>query len=104
MPINLDFIRIVPYVKGRWSAGPTSRRATPSDRTWGGAVRRAPEITAWKAYPGVESELLNVHGINHKIDFEADYRDAFSNVNLNRSACRTTSTTTPTNTSAATSP
>ena len=26
-------------------------------------------MTAWKAYPDVESELLNIHGLNHKISF-----------------------------------
>ena len=29
---------------------------------------------AWQAYPGVESELLNIHGLNHKINFDADFR------------------------------
>ena len=31
----------------------------------------------------MQSEILNIHGINHKINFEADFRDAFSNQNLN---------------------
>ena len=38
----------------------------------------------WKQYPNVESELFNVHGLNHKINFEVDYRDAYSNVKLNQ--------------------
>jgi hypothetical protein len=38
---------------------------------------------AWRRYPNVESELMNVHGFNHKMDFMADFRDAWSNVNLN---------------------
>ena len=39
---------------------------------------------AWKRYPGVASELLNVHGLNHKINFDVDARFAYSNVPLNR--------------------
>ena len=73
-------------------------------RSWGAAGVRA-EMMAWKTYPDVESELLNVHGLNHKISFVADARAAYSNVNgSTRSASRTTSTTTPTSSSAATSP
>ena len=51
-------------------------------RAWGAAGARV-EAMAWKAYTNIESELLNVHDLNHKINFEADYRDAFSNVHLN---------------------
>jgi hypothetical protein len=39
---------------------------------------------AYKHYPTIESELLNVHGISHKINFDIDYRTAYSDVPLNR--------------------
>ena len=40
-------------------------------------------MTLWKRYPNVESDLLNVHGLNNKISLFADARAAFSNVRLN---------------------
>ncbi len=36
-------------------------------------------MTAWKKYPDVESELLNVHGLNNKISLFVDARSAYSN-------------------------
>lgn len=39
---------------------------------------------AYKHYPTIESELFNVHGISHKINFDIDYRTAYSNVPLSR--------------------
>jgi hypothetical protein len=43
-------------------------------------------VTAWKKYPGVENELLNVHGLNNKISIFADARAAYSNQQLNKIA------------------
>ncbi len=52
-------------------------------RAWGAVGARA-NIMAWKVFPGVESELLNLHGLAHKINFDANYRTAYSNVPLGR--------------------
>ena len=71
-----------PTSRGRRSAGTTRSPATPSAGS-GEAAGPGPTSSFWKAYPDVESELLNIHGLNHKIDFVADYRDAYSNVPLN---------------------
>ena len=30
-------------------------------------------MTFWKVYPEAESELFNIHGLNHKIDLVADF-------------------------------
>ena len=43
-------------------------------------------MTAWKKYPGVESELFNVHGLNNKISIFADARAAYANQQLNNIA------------------
>ena len=40
-------------------------------------------MTAWKKYPDVESELMNVHGLNNKISLFVDARSAYSNQKLN---------------------
>jgi hypothetical protein len=40
-------------------------------------------MTAWKKYPDVESELMNIHGLNNKISLFVDARSAYSNQKLN---------------------
>ncbi len=82
VPINLGFLRVVPYAQGQLVAWDHQIGGEPVGRAWGAVGGRA-DVMAWKAYPNVESELMNVHGFNHKIDFMADFRDAWSNVNLN---------------------
>ena len=57
--------------------GPARRRAAraSSHRCDGahlGRGRNRTEFTAWKKYPNVESELLNVHGLNNKISLFVD--------------------------------
>src|SRR5262245_21076753 len=94
MPLKLfNAVRLVPYVQGQvvgWTNqlgdGPLGHLSSGAmGRVWGGAGARA-EITAWKRYPSVESELMNVHGLNNKISFFADARAAWSNVRLNNIA------------------
>ncbi len=91
LPINIDdVVRIVPYVQGQatgWTdqigGGPFFQQSTgPMGRIWGAAGVHA-EATAWKVYPGVENELLNIHGLNNKMSFYGDYRTAYSNQRLN---------------------
>ncbi len=91
MPLNFfNAVRVVPYVQGQlvgWTdqlgGGPLGHSPSGAmGRAWGGVGSRA-EITLWKKYPTVESEILNVHGLNNKISLFADARAAFSNVKLN---------------------
>ncbi len=83
LKLNLgDFFRLVPYTQGQLVGWTDQINGQEVGRAWGGAGVRA-EAMAWKAYPWVENEYLNVHGLNHKINFEADLRDAWSNVRLN---------------------
>ncbi len=94
MPLNLgNVFRLVPYVQGQavgWTdqlgAGPLGNLPSgPMGRIWGGAGIRT-EFTAYKMYPGVESDLWNVHGLNNKISLFTDSRVAWSNVKLNNIA------------------
>jgi hypothetical protein len=94
MPLNLwNMIRITPYLQGQavgWTdqlgGGPNGRAPDGAlGRVWGAAGAHA-EISAWKIYPWVDSELWNVHGLNNKVSFYADGRAAYSNVNLNQIA------------------
>ena len=81
LPIQLDFLRVVPYAQGQAVGWNEQIGGESLGRLWGAVGARA-DVMAWKAYRGVESELLNVHGLNHKINFNADYRTAFSTVDL----------------------
>lgn len=91
MPLNIgNVVRFVPYVQGQavgWTdqlgGGPLGHSPNGAmGRIWGAAGARA-EVTAWKKYPNVESELLNVHGFNNKISVFVDARAAYSNQQLN---------------------
>jgi hypothetical protein len=91
VPLNFfNAVRFVPYVQGQlvgWTdqlgAGPLGHQPSgPTGRAWGGVGSRA-ETTIWKRYPNVNSDILNVHGLNNKISFFVDARAAFSNVRLN---------------------
>jgi hypothetical protein len=83
LPLKLGFLRITPYVQGQLVGWTDQINGRDEGRAWGGAGARA-DIIAWRAFPGVESELFNIHGLNHKINFEADYRDSWSNMKLNQ--------------------
>jgi len=105
VPIDLGLLRVVPYAQGQlvgWDnqyadplptlgfdpalprqayiRGPQGSRL---GRAWGGVGARA-DVMAHRIYPGVESELLNLHGLNHKVDFSADFRTAYSTEGLER--------------------
>jgi hypothetical protein len=82
MPLNFgNVLRVVPYVQGQVVGWDRQINGESMGRVWGAAGARA-DVQAWKAYPWVESELWNVHGLNHKIDLEADFRAAYANQHL----------------------
>lgn len=84
LPLNLqNIVRVVPYVQGQFVGWNNQIGGNEIGRVWGAAGARA-DIMAWRLYPDIENDLLNVHGLNHKITLEADYRNAYSNVKLNQ--------------------
>ena len=82
VPINLQFMRVTPYVQGQAIGWNNQINDHAVGRLWGAVGARA-DMTFWKVYPGAESELFNIHGLNHKIDIVADFRDAYSSTDLN---------------------
>ena len=83
-PVNVsDVLKVVPYVQGQAIGWTNQIDGQSAGRVWGGVGARA-SMMASKVYPSAESELFNVHGINHKINLEADFRTAYSNRALNR--------------------
>jgi len=105
LPLNFGFFRVVPYLQGQlvgWdnqfadSLPPLERftelpqtayirgpQGSALGRAFGAAGVRA-NVMAWRIFPGVESELLNLHGLAHKVNFDANFRTSYSNVNLGR--------------------
>jgi lipopolysaccharide export system protein LptA len=87
LPFSVGPFRVVPYVMGRatgWSE--TMRGGWPDDgegRLYG-AIGSRVSMPLWRVYPGVESDLWNVHGLAHKIVLSMDYFLAQSDLPFNR--------------------
>ncbi len=82
LPLNFEFLRVTPYLQGQAIGWNNQIGDHAVGRLWGAAGARA-DVTFWKVYNDAESELFNIHGLNHKIDLVADFRDAYSDVKLN---------------------
>ena len=82
-PIKFTYFRLVPYVQGQLVGWNDQIAGNAVGRYWG-AVGGKIDAMAWKAYPNAENELFNMHGLNHKINVLADYRNSASNVGLNQ--------------------
>ena len=87
VPLDFEFFKLVPYVQGQVVSWDNQLGGQQVNRVWGGVGLRA-NVFAWRTFSGemLESELLNVHGLAHKINLTVDARDAYSNVNLNKLA------------------
>lgn len=80
-PFNLGPIKLAPYLMGEaayWSDSFTNQSI---DRLYGRGGLRA-NIQFWRAYPQVQSDLLNLNGLAHKISVDADYGYAQSSRSL----------------------
>ncbi|GIW87109.1 MAG: hypothetical protein KatS3mg108_1433 [Isosphaeraceae bacterium] len=82
LPINLGIIRLVPYGQGQLIGWTNQLNGDTTGRAWGAYGARV-NLMAWKAFHNAESELLNVHGLAHKMTFDLDYRAAYSSLRLN---------------------
>jgi len=105
LPLQFRSLRVVPYAQGQLIGWDNQfNRPLPSigfapglpqqafirggqgstiGRAWGAFGARA-DISMSRIFPGVRSDLLNVNGLAHKVNFFADYRDAYSTLDLNR--------------------
>ena len=79
IPLNFEFLKVVPYVQGQAVGWDNQLGGQQLGRLWGAVGARA-NILAWRTWSvdEVNSELLNVHGLAHKVDFQADFRSAYS--------------------------
>jgi hypothetical protein len=78
-PFSLGALRVAPY--GRWELTGYSNdlQGNAIGRSWEAAGVRA-SMPLTHLYRDVASELLNVNGLNHKIVFNVNYMDAYTNV------------------------
>ncbi|MDB5347540.1 MAG: hypothetical protein JWP89_5917 [Schlesneria sp.] len=71
-PFNLGPLKLSPYVLGEaayWSDSFTNQSI---DRLYGrGGVRAS--LHFWRAFPHIQSDILNLNGLAHKVTLDADY-------------------------------
>lgn len=81
MPLELGPIKFSPFVSGEASHYGEDATGEPLTRLLGqGGVRAA--LPMWRVDPNVQSSLLNVRGLAHKIEFRGEYFYADSDANL----------------------
>jgi lipopolysaccharide export system protein LptA len=81
LPFQLGPFKMVPYVLGELAHWGENLNGDDVQRAYGQVGIRA-SVPMWKVNPMVQSELLNVHGISHKIVFDAELALAESNHSL----------------------
>ncbi len=81
LPVPLGPVKAVPYVLGEFAHWGADITGDPLQRVYGAAGLRA-SLPMWNTYPLVESPLFNVHGLAHKVVFEADFTYAEANRDL----------------------
>lgn len=71
LPLNLGALKVVPYGLGELAHWGADINKDPISRAYGQVGVRA-SLPMWTANPELESTLLNVHGIAHKVVFDVD--------------------------------
>ena len=81
MPLELGPVKFVPFVSGEVSHYGEDALAQDRTRLLGQAGMRA-MLPMWRVDPNVQSSLLNVRGLAHKVEFSGEYFYADSDTNL----------------------
>ena len=76
-PFQLGVVKVVPYALGEAAHWGEDINGQPLDRLFGQVGARA-SMPIWSVDPTANSDLLNVHGLAHKVifDMEFSYSDA----------------------------
>ncbi|MEK6237602.1 MAG: hypothetical protein N2C14_23085, partial [Planctomycetales bacterium] len=82
-PIQAGPVKVVPYLLSEFAHWGEDLTRDSLQRGYYQAGLRA-SMPMWATYPHAENDLLNVHGIAHKIVFEADAYFAEASENLDR--------------------
>ena len=81
LPLLLGPVKVVPYALGELAHWGADLAGDDLQRAYGQAGVRA-SLPIWKVNPCVESNLMNVHGLAHKVVFDADFSWAETNRDL----------------------
>ena len=77
-PLQMGPVKMVPYALGELAHWGADRSDDDLQRAyWQAGVRAS--LPIWKAYPDVESLQWNVHGVAHKVVFDAEFSFAGAN-------------------------
>lgn len=71
LPLQLGPVKVVPFALGELGYWGEDLTGEQFERAFGIAGVRA-SVPFWRVYPGVESTLLNVHGLAHKVTFDVE--------------------------------
>jgi hypothetical protein len=82
MPLAAGPVKVIPYFIGELAHWGEALDFNDENRAYGAAGLRA-SMPVWSVDPTVESQLLNLHGIAHKMVFETDISYARSTQRLN---------------------
>ena len=81
MPVQVGPVRIIPSISGEAAHYGQAADGEPLTRLLGQAGIGA-SLSAWRVDPSIQSSLLNVRGLAHKVEWNAEYFYADSNTNL----------------------
>ena len=81
LPIQLGALKVVPNVSGEAAHYGQAADGDSLSRLLGQAGVRA-SLSAWSVDPSIQSSLLNIRGLAHKVEWTAEYFYADSDTNL----------------------
>ena len=71
-PFQLGVVKVVPYAMGELAHWDEDINGNPLNRAWGQAGVRA-TLPMWSIDPTISDDLLNIHGIAHKVTFDFEF-------------------------------
>ena len=78
LPLQLGVVKVVPYVMGEFAHYGQDITGNDMNRLYGQAGVRS-SLPFWNVDPDIESDLLNVHGLAHKVVLEGEFFAADAN-------------------------
>ena len=81
LPLQVGPVKVVPYALGEASHWGQDLAGDDLQRLYGQAGVRA-SLPIWRADPAVQSDLLNLHGLAHKVVFDLDFSISDANRDL----------------------
>lgn len=83
LPIDLDAVKVVPYLLGGYDHWGADLEGNDLDRAFGQAGVRA-SVPFWAVNPEIRDPLFNLNGLAHKVVFDAELSIADATQNFDR--------------------